>query len=125
MIVKKIDEKTMTENDDEYQMVCVSKQDTGLPCDLWLDSFGKDGKGTRPLPHVDVRMGGRSIAVYLPKDAAANAATVNAVKEYAKAYAKVIAAHYDRLITDKQALTLLLKIEQADDKLVIDALWKA
>lgn len=115
----------MTENDDEYQMVCVSKQDTGLPCDLWLDSFGKDGKGKRPLPHVNVRVGGRSIPVYLPKDAAANAATVDAVKKYAKAYAKVISAHHDRLITDKQALTLLLKIEQADGDLVTDALGQA
>lgn len=130
----KIDGKTAGYSGDErqpfYEMACVSKEDTGLPYDLWIDSLGKDRNvGKVQIPQVMVQIGDELISVCLSKDLSKNCVDspkgLNAVREYIKAYSRVFLAHYDRLITDRQALMLLLRIEEADSELVNRVLQEA
>lgn len=110
---------------DGYKSVCVSKQDTGLPYDLWIDSLGKD-RGE--APEVKTMVDGKLISVRLLNDVSIpNGAFPYCleVQEYIKAYLRVFLAHYNKLITDRQALMLLTTVEEADSELVRRTLREA
>lgn len=111
-----------------FEMANVSKQDTGLPYDLWIDSMGKDRKVQHSEPRIKVQVDSQFIPVILsenpqiPESAKKNGAVepknFKIIQKYIKAYLRVFLAHYNHLITDRQALMLLSRLEDADSDLV-------
>lgn len=99
----------------------MDKKDTGLKYDLMIDSLGKDRRGVPP--HIFVCVGDRLIWMNLSYGKDEQSCDVDpeefdAVRKYVRAYMQVFLAHYNKLLTDRQALNLLLSIEEADSESV-------
>lgn len=100
-----------------YEMVNVKSFDTGLPYDLWIDSMGADRKTSHSNPRLKVNVDGQ----FIPMEISDNPDIPDSVKKkgitdfknktliqkYIKAYKEVLLAHYNKQISDKQALSLL------------------
>lgn len=108
----------------EEEMANVSKEDTGLPYDLWVDSLGKDRQTTHHEPRLKAAVDHQ----YIPVTISANPEIPESVKstlgistfknfpkvkEYIIAYYKILTAHYLRQLTDKQLLNLLGTLKEA------------
>lgn len=121
-----------------YEMANVSKSDTGIPYDLWIDSLGSD-RGGKHGPRVKVDVNGKWIPVTISEDpdlpksvrktGVKDFPHLAEVKEYIRAYCQVLLAHYHKKLTDKQVLMLLSTIEEAkklkeDDWITIGRLDK-
>lgn len=113
-----------------FEMANVSKNDTGLPYNLWIDSLGKDRQvGHANSPRIKVEVDGKLVPVLISEDPQIpNSAKKNGakepknfaeVREYVRAYFPVFMAHYLRMISDRQALLLLTKVENATDEQVL------
>ena len=109
--------KTICGGVNPYELACVDKKDTGLKYDLMIDSLGKDRRSVPP--HVFVCAGDELIPVLLSSDSAApcdvDLEGFDAVRKYVRAYMPVFCAHYNKLLTDRQALNLLARIEEASE----------
>ena len=104
-----------------FEMANVSKEDTGLPYDFWIDSKGIE----RPHgPRIKVRLQGSDIPVTISDapdipDSVKKAGVKDfphlaEMQRYVKAYKEVLLAHYRHLISDKQALNLLSDIASCE-----------
>ena len=113
-----------------FEMANVSKDDTGLPYNLWIDSRGKDRQvGHANSPRIKMEVDGKLVPVLIsddpkiPESAKKNGAKeprrFNEVREYVRAYFPVFMAHYLKMISDRQALVLLNTIENASDEQVL------
>ena len=101
----KLDESELME------MANVSTQDTGLPYSIWIDSAGKDRKTSHNDPRIKVRVNGEFIPVSISKnpeilverkfDHSAE------VLKWVRKYYDVLIKHWNKELTDKQALNLL------------------
>lgn len=100
-IDKKINEKLNRELEHPaYEMANVSKEDTGLPYDLWIDSIGVDRKGKHSSPRLKVQVNGKLIPVLisenpdipdsLKRKGIKDFPHLSEVKKYIKAYLKVL-----------------------------------
>ncbi len=108
-----------------FEMANVSKDDTGLPYDLWIDSIGSDRNTPHSLPRLKVRIDGKFIPVLLSDnpdipDSVKKAGVkdfphFSEIKKYIKAYLDVLLAHYNKELTDKQALNILSTIDEAKE----------
>lgn len=108
-----------------YEMANVKSSDTGLPYDLWIDSIGVDRKNTHNNPRLKVNVDGQ----FIPMEISDNPDIPDSVKKkgitdfknkaliqrYIKAYKEILLAHYNKQISDKQALSLLGTFKTADD----------
>ena len=101
-------------NDDYlFEMARVSKEDTGLPYDLWIDSNGKDRKSPRDLPRLKVEVNGNRVPVSI---SGTPEILVNkeipefrVLRYYIIRYLDVLLKHWNKELTDRQALNLLNK----------------
>lgn len=114
----------------EEEMANISKEDTGLPYDLWVDSLGKDRKTPHNEPRLKVEVNHQYIPVTIsdsPEIPESVQKTLGAdsfkdftkIKKYIIAYRKILMAHYLRQLTDKQLLNLLrtaLEAPQAESE---------
>lgn len=108
-----------------YEMANVSKEDTGLPYDLWIDSIGSDRNSKHSAPRLKVRIDGKFIPVLLSDnpdipDSVKKAGIkdfphLSEIKKYIKAYLDIFLAHYNKELTDKQALNILSTIDRAQE----------
>ena len=111
--------------DSAYEMANVSKDDTGLPYNIWIDSLGKDRQNKHSLPRIKVDVNGKLIPITIDdnpdipesvkKTGTKDFARIAEVKKYIRAYKDVFLAHYNRQITDRQALNLLVDISKAEE----------
>lgn len=109
----------------DYEMANVSKDDTGLPYNIWIDSLGKDRQNKHNSPRIKVDVNGKLIPVTIgdnpdipesvKKTGTKDFACIAEVKKYIRAYKDVFLAHYNRQITDRQALNLLVDISKAEE----------
>ncbi len=104
-----------------YELARVDKNDTGLRYDLRIDSLGKNRRGVPP--HIFVCVGRRvdscSFVVGFGRIARqCRSRGCDVVRKYVRAYMSVFCAHYNKLLTDRQALNLLLRIEEAGSESV-------
>lgn len=107
------------------EMANVWARDTGLPYDIWIDSRGKDRNNTHNSPRIKVNVDGQLIPFEISEDPDIPESVKKTgltdfkhktqVKEYVKAYYKILLTHFNREISDKQALNLLGKIEDVRD----------
>lgn len=102
----------------EEEMANVSKEDTGLPYDLWVDSSGKDRATPRNEPRLKVVVDNQYIPITISDNpeipegvqktlGITSFKDFTKVKKYIIAYKKILMAHYLRQLTDKQLLNLL------------------
>lgn len=109
-----------------YEMANVSKEDTGLPYDFWIDSKG-EGR-TSHGPRIKVRLQGQDVPVTIsdepdiPESVRKTGVTdfphLAEIKKYVRAYKDVLLAHYKHLISDRQALNLLSTLDQSKIQIV-------
>ena len=95
-----------------YEMANVSKQDTKLPYDIWIDSVGKDRSSEHNLPRIKVDVDGDRIPVSIsdePEILVSNKTIpeFSEIKKYIKKYKDVFLKHWNKEITDRQALNEL------------------
>lgn len=105
-----------------FEMANVSKEDTGLPYDLWIDSAGDFRK--RHGPRIKVQVNNTLIPITIsdnpdiPKSAKkggiSNFPHLAEIKKYIKAYKEILLAHYKKQLSDKNTLLLLETLGQAD-----------
>ena len=106
------------------EMANVRACDTGLPYDLWIDSCGVNRTNKHNVPRIKVNVDGNLIPIEIsdnpdvPESVKKTGNNVEfkykaVVLEYVKAYKNILLAHYNQLISDKQALNLLGNIKDA------------
>lgn len=94
-------------------MANVSKDDTGLPYDIWIDSEGKLRKVGHNSPRIKVDVDGDRIPVSISQNPMIlvdkKIPKFNLIKNYVIKYFDVLIKHWNKELTDKQALNLLNK----------------
>lgn len=124
-----IDELQAIDESILLEMASVDKRDSKLPYVVWIDTAGVDrGNEHTFSPRVKVRVPGVSGDIpitisenpEIPKSVLKNNPTIripkfSEVKEWIIAYRKILLAHYFKKITDKQALSLLLSTDKAEE----------
>lgn len=105
--------KRVISEDLMFEMANVSKQDTGLPYDIWIDSNGKDRNVGHNSPRLKVDVDGDRIPVSISKDPKIlvdkKIPKFNQVRDYIIKYLDVFIKHWNKEITDRQALNSLNK----------------
>jgi len=109
-------------NNVAFEMANVSKDDTGLPYDLWIDSAGDSRR--RHGPRVKVQVNNTFIPLIIsdnpdiPKSVKKNGVSdfpyLAEIQKYIRAYKEILLAHYRKQLSDKNTLLLLETIEKAD-----------
>lgn len=122
-IDKDINEALESELESAYEMANVSKDDTGLPYDFWIDSLGDKRKSHGP--RIKVRVDSKEIPVTISdnpdipesvrKTGVNDFPHLAEIKKYIKAYKNILMAHYHHKISDREALNLLLGFDKAKE----------
>ena len=94
-----------------FEMANVSKKDTKLPYDIWIDSEGKHRKTKQNCPRLEVDCNGDRIPVSISEDPVIllrkNIPEFPKIKIWIKKYSVVLLQHWNKEITDKEALNQL------------------
>lgn len=96
-----------------FEMANVSTKDTKLSYELWIDSAGSDRNAQHNLPRIKVNVDGDLIPVSIsdnPKvlvPGKENFKGKSEIFKYIKKYLDVFIKHWNRELTDKEALNLL------------------
>ena len=123
-----IEELEKLDEDYLFEMAQVSKDDTGLPYDLWIDGMGKDRNNTHNTPRIKVRVKDKLIPMTIDKDnpdipesvkkmGTTTFKGISKIRKYIKEYYSVFMKHWNREITDKQALNMLGQTEADDNQI--------
>lgn len=94
-----------------FEMAQVSKKDTKLPYNLWIDSVGKGRNVPHNTPRLKVDVDGDLIPVSIqetPEILVNKTFPYSAeIFKYVKKYLQVFLKHWNNEITDKEALNIL------------------
>lgn len=94
-----------------YEMANVSKQDTKLPYDLWIDSEGKNRKSSHHIPRLKVDVGDDRIPVSISDNPSIlvdkKIKKFSEVSKYIVKYKDILVKHWNKEITDREALNEL------------------
>ena len=94
-----------------FEMANVSKKDTKLPYDLWIDSEGKNRKSNLYYPRLDVDYNGDRIPVSISDNpeilVKKEIPEFPKIKFWIRKYSIVLLQHWNKEITDKEALNQL------------------
>ena len=94
-----------------FEMAKVSKKDTKLPYDLWIDSMGKSRNTPHSIPRIKVEVDGDRIPISIeicPKVLVNKTFPHSAeIFRYVKKYLQVFLKHWNNEITDREALNML------------------
>ena len=98
-------------SDELFEMANVSKKDTKLPYDIWIDSEGKNRNTKQNYPRLKVDYNGDRIPVSISKDpeilVKKKIPEFPKIKAWIKKYSVVLLQHWNKEITDKEALNQL------------------
>ena len=94
-----------------FDMANVSKKDTKLPYDIWIDSEGKNRNTKQNYPQLKVDYNGDRIPVSISEDpkilVKKKIPEFSKIKSWIKKYSIVLLQHWNKEITDKEALNQL------------------
>ena len=94
-----------------FDMANVSKKDTNLPYDIWIDSEGKNRNTKQNYPQLKVDYNGDKIPVSISEDpdilVKKKIPEFSRIKSWIKKYSVVLLQHWNKEITDKEALNQL------------------
>ena len=94
-----------------FEMANVSKKDTKLPYDIWIDSEGKNRNTNQNYPRLKVDCNGDRIPVSISENP--EILVKKRIPEFSKVrtwigkYLAVLLQHWNKEITDKEALNQL------------------
>ena len=95
----------------QWKMANVSKKDTKLPYDIWIDSEGKNGKTKQNYPRLKVDYNGDRIPVSISEDpeilVKKKIPEFSIIKSWIRKYSIVLLQHWNKEITDREALNQL------------------
>ena len=98
-------------SDELFEMANVSKKDTKLPYDIWIDSEGKNRNTKQNYPRLIVDCNGDRIPVSISEDpeilVKKKIPEFPKIKIWIKKYSVVLLQHWNKEITDKEALNQL------------------
>ena len=102
---------TILEENVLFEMAKVSKKDTKLPYNLWIDSMGKERNVPHNTPRLKVDVDGDLIPVSIQEtpEILVNKTFPHSAEilKYVKKYLQVFLKHWNNEITDKEALNML------------------
>ena len=94
-----------------YEMANVSKEDTNLQYDIWIDSIGSLRNVSHNIPRIKVKVDGKTISISISTNpkilAGKDFAHSSEIFKWIIKYHDVLMKHWNKEITDKQALNLL------------------
>ena len=94
-----------------FEMANVSKKDTKLPYDIWIDSEGKNGNTKQNYPRLIVDYNGDRIPVSISDEPEIlvnkKIPEFSKIKSWIKKYSTVLLQHWNKEITDREALNRL------------------
>ena len=94
-----------------FEMANVSKKDTKLPYDIWIDSEGKNRNIAPNYPRLKVDCNGDKIPVSISENpeilVKKRISEFPKVRSWIKKYLAVLLQHWNKEITDKEALNQL------------------
>ena len=94
-----------------FEMANVSKKDTKLPYDIWIDSEGKNRNIAPNYPRLKVDCNGDRIPVSISENpeilVKKRISEFPEVRSWIKKYLAVLLQHWNKEITDKEALNQL------------------
>ena len=94
-----------------FEMANVSKKDTKLPYNIWIDSEGKNRNTKQNYPQLIVDYNGDRIPVSISEDpeilAKKKIPEIPKIKSWIKKYYVVLLQHWNKEITDKEVLNRL------------------
>ena len=94
-----------------FEMANVSKKDTKLPYDIWIDSEGKNRNTKQNYPQIIFDYAGDRIPVSISEDpkilVKKKISEFPTIKAWIKKYSVVLLQHWNKEITDKEALNQL------------------
>lgn len=90
------------------EMAIVSKKDTKLPYDIWIDSEGKNRKTKQNYPQLIIDCNGNRIPVSISENpeilVKKKISGFPKINSWIKKYLAVLLQHWNRKITDREAL---------------------
>ena len=93
------------------EMAIVSMKDTKSPYDIWIDSEGKNGKTKNDYPRLIVDCNGDRIPVSISENpeilVKKKISEFPKVSSWIKKYLVTLLQHWNKEITDREALNLL------------------
>ena len=102
---------TINKSNELFEMANVSKKDTKLPYDIWIDSKGKSRNTKQNYPRLKVDYDGDRIPVSISDDpkilVKKKIPEFSKIKSWIKKYSIVLLKHWNKEITDKEALNQL------------------
>lgn len=94
-----------------FEMANVSKKDTKLPYDIWIDSEGKNRHTEPNYPQLKVDCNGDKIPVSISENpeilVRKRIPEFQKVRFWIKKYLSVLLQHWNKEITDREALNQL------------------
>lgn len=101
----------INKSDELFEMANVFKKDTKLPYDIWIDSEGKNGNTKQNYPRLIVDYNGDRIPVSISEEPVIlvkkKIPEFPKIKAWIKKYSTVLLQHWNKEITDKEALNQL------------------
>ena len=98
-------------SDESFEMANVSKKDTKLPYDIWINSEGKNSNTEPGFPRLKVDCNGERIPVSISENPEIlEKRTISEfpkVSSWIKKYLAVLLQHWNKEITDREALNQL------------------
>ena len=98
-------------SDELFEMANVSKKDTKLPYDIWIDSEGKNRKTKQNYPRLIVDYNGERIPVSVSENpeilVKKKIPEFSKIKSWIKKYSVVLLQHWNKEIADREALNRL------------------
>ena len=102
---------TINKSNELFEMANVSKKDTKLPYDIWIDSEGKNGNTKQNYPRLIVDCNGDRIPVSISDDpnilVKKKIPEFSKIRSWIKKYSIVLLQHWNKEITNKEALNHL------------------
>lgn len=103
----------LMENHRYDEMANVSKNDTELHYDIWIDSMGRDRLVRHDTPRIKVKVDRRTVSISISKEpkilAGKDFPHSTEVFRWISKYYEILMKHWNKEITDKEALNLLGK----------------
>lgn len=105
-----------------YEMANLSKIDSGLPNDIWIDSQGKDRVTGHSTPRIKVKVSsGNLVPVSISKDPKIlidcdkkDQSEVKKVIPFLRSAYEILIKHWNHQYTDYQALGQLIKLAKSN-----------
>ena len=98
-------------SDELFEMANVSKKDTKLPYDIWIDSEGKNRNTKQNYPRLIIDYNGERIPVSISEGpeilVKKTIPRFPKIKSWIKKYSVVLLQHWNKEITDREALNQL------------------